>query len=75
MEDLTAKIMPITVGLVEGLKMHTNLKGKYYFFASILIALTLSIMLRKLTPEAIILGLIEGLASAGVYSGLKSIFE
>ena len=75
MEDLSLMIIPITAGLVEGLKKNFDLDGKYYFLASMIISLALSIMIRSFTTEAIIYGLRDGLASSGLYSGLKSTLE
>ena len=75
MEDLSLMIIPITAGLVEGLKKNFDLDGKFYFLASIIIGLTLSAMIRSFTTEAIIYGLRDGLASSGLYSGLKSTLE
>ena len=37
MEDLSLMIIPITAGLVEGLKRNFELDGKFYFLASIIL--------------------------------------
>ena len=47
MEDLSLMIIPITAGPVEGLKRNFDLDGKFYFLASIIISLTLSLMIRS----------------------------
>ena len=75
MENLCLMIIPITAGLVEGIKKNFDLDGKFYFLFSVLISLGLSILIRGFTVEAIVFGLRDGLASSGLYSGLKATLD
>lgn len=78
MQDLRLAIIPITVGLVEILKMQ-GLDTKHAPVASVLIATALNIAISaaitSMSVESVIEGIVFGLSASGLYSGGKTLKE
>lgn len=67
-------IIPILVGLVEIAKK-VGLSGKYSSILSLLLGIGLSLLLKGLSLEAGIQGLVFGLSASGLYSGGKAMVK
>ena len=66
-------LVAVIAGLTEAIKKATNMPSKYSPIVAILCGVIIMLGWEGITPASILVGLVAGLASQGLYDNVKSI--
>ena len=68
-------LVPIVTGIVEVIKRVVPINKRFVPVLALVVALAIFVTLYGVTAEGVLGGLIAGLASSGLYSQAKTVFE
>ena len=74
MEIGEAIVIPVILGIVEIAKQF-GLPSKYATLVSLLLGVGITILMVDFTKDSVLMGIVFGLSSSGLYSGSKKILE